>query len=276
MDGPFRDIMSKAHPSQSSLCSSLSPATSLVKIMPLPRSPKGSGGLAIHRTVSIEHSHSQAAWFPFSDPVLMAGLHQFDQVATGLRMELHQAPMRFELQEEQPTREAVKPTKESHYIGSGPDFQRSLFNLGGQSPLVLYYLQMHGITNTLANSRAYRINHTEIYKIPYPFLVGGCTPTSPTYTDAIKASQTFAANLHNNFIDFEHKCDEELAQIQEQREKVNRRYRRMLATITKKPTEARLMTEKFITQMENVKTRRTASSGANSASNDLYKVRNKS
>nr|XP_020645739.1 protein FAM227B isoform X2 [Pogona vitticeps] len=150
--------------------------------------------------------------------------------------------LRFEVQKEQPSREAAKPKKESHYIGSGPDFQRSLFNLGGQSPLVLYYLKMHGINNTLANSRAYRINHTEIYKIP---------PVSPTYTDVIKASQTFAENLHNNFIE-------------------------MLATITKKPTEARLKTEKFITQMENVKTRHAPSSGTHSTTNDLYNVRNKS
>ncbi|KAM6425850.1 protein FAM227B isoform 2-T2 [Liasis olivaceus] len=72
--------------------------------------------------------------------------------------------LRFQLNNEEQKEERVKPKKESHYIGDGPDFQHSLFNLGGQSPLVSYYLHMRGIPNTLANSRGYRINHTEICK----------------------------------------------------------------------------------------------------------------
>ncbi|XP_062998719.1 protein FAM227B [Elgaria multicarinata webbii] len=166
--------------------------------------------------------------------------------------------LRFQLAKEEPKKE---PNKEpSHYIGGGPDFQRSLFNLGGQSPLVLYYLQMHGISNTLSNSRAYRINHTEICKIP---------PVSPTYVDVIEESQKFTENLHNEFLDFQHRYGDELARLEEQRVKVNRIYRRMLSTITKKRTESRLKTEKFVTQMENVKLRQSRSSSVNSATKDL-------
>ncbi|XP_062819201.1 protein FAM227B isoform X2 [Anolis carolinensis] len=158
-------------------------------------------------------------------------------------------PVRFQLGKEVPKKKPKKEKKEkkeSHYIGDGPDFQRSLFNLGGQSPLVLYYFKMHGIGNSLANSRAYRINHHEICKIP---------PVSPTYLDVIETSQRFSQNLRLDFIDFEHKCHEELAQIVDERKKMSKKYKRMLKTITKKPTDARLRTEKFLAQMESAKPR---------------------
>ncbi|KAJ6664048.1 hypothetical protein lerEdw1_008263 [Lerista edwardsae] len=53
---------------------------------------------------------------------------------------------------------------------------------------------------------------------------------------------------------------EELALLEEKREKVNRTYRRLLAKITRNPTEFRMKTEKFISDMENVKRRETTSS----------------
>ncbi|XP_042330732.1 protein FAM227B isoform X2 [Sceloporus undulatus] len=159
-------------------------------------------------------------------------------------------PVRFQIEREVRRKKSQKTTKESHYIGDGPDFQRSLFNLGGQSPLVLYYLQMHGISNTLSNTRAYRINHSEICKIP---------PASPTYLDVIKESQMFIHNLHDDFIDFEHRCGEELAQLEEGRRKMCKKYKRMMATITKKPTEARLKTEKFLNQVASAKPRQLKS-----------------
>ncbi|MBN3287273.1 F227B protein, partial [Polyodon spathula] len=61
-----------------------------------------------------------------------------------------------------------KKSRESHYIGPGPDFQQVLFKPGGQSPLVAHYLQMQGIAHPAASARPY-IKRTEISKILYPF-----------------------------------------------------------------------------------------------------------
>nr|XP_056722055.1 protein FAM227B [Euleptes europaea] len=133
------------------------------------------------------------------------------------------------------------PTKQSHYAGDGPEFQRSLFNLGGQSPLVLYYLKVHGIPNTLGKSRLYKITHTEICKEP---------AVSPTYQDVIVESQKFTKKLHDDFLDFEHRCTEELTEIEEQREKVNRRFLRLLAKVNKNPNELQLRTQALIQKLE--------------------------
>lgn len=59
---------------------------------------------------------------------------------------------------------------QSHYSSSGPEFNRVLFNFGGQSPLILYYLQMHELTGISKTSRQIKIKFTEILKEPYPFL----------------------------------------------------------------------------------------------------------
>ena len=58
---------------------------------------------------------------------------------------------------------------QSHYISSGPEFNRVLFNFGGQSPLILYYLEMHEVAGISKAPRQVRIKLTEILKEPYPF-----------------------------------------------------------------------------------------------------------
>lgn len=59
---------------------------------------------------------------------------------------------------------------QSHYSSSGPEFKRVLFNFGGQSPLILYYLRMHELAGISKASRQVKIKLTEILKEPYPFL----------------------------------------------------------------------------------------------------------
>ncbi|XP_005685855.1 PREDICTED: protein FAM227B [Capra hircus] len=77
------------------------------------------------------------------------------------------------------------PTK-SHYISSGPEFHRVLFNIGGQSPLILYYLKMHEVAGISKAPRQIRIKLTEILKEPSP---------APTYRDILKeAKRQFAKN----------------------------------------------------------------------------------
>ncbi|XP_077173360.1 protein FAM227B isoform X2 [Paroedura picta] len=165
--------------------------------------------------------------------------------------------LRFQIMSEENMRRGTtaQPKEESHYVGDGPDFRRSLFNLGGQSPLVLYYLKMHGISNTLENSRLYKITHTEICKEP---------PASPTYQDVIQESKKFAHKLHEDFVDFKHRCTEELTEIEEQREKVNRRFQRLLVKVSKNPNELRLRTQALIQKLESPAPGQDASSAVNS------------
>ncbi|XP_048375706.1 protein FAM227B [Sphaerodactylus townsendi] len=147
--------------------------------------------------------------------------------------------------------ETPKPVKQSHYAGDGPDFHRSHFNLGGQSPLVSYYLKMHGISNTLQNSRLYKITHTEICKEP---------PASPTYQDVIERSQKFTKNLRDEFLDCHHSYNDELAELEEQRKKVDRKFRSLLAKVSKNPHELRLRTQALVQELENQKQGLTTSS----------------
>ncbi|XP_054421657.1 protein FAM227B [Pteronotus mesoamericanus] len=79
-----------------------------------------------------------------------------------------------------------KLTIKSHYCSSGPEFKRVLFNFGGQSPLISYYLQMHQLAGTFKGPRQTKVKLTEIAREPSP---------APTYQDIIKeAKRQFARN----------------------------------------------------------------------------------
>uniref|UniRef100_M3YLN7 Uncharacterized protein n=1 Tax=Mustela putorius furo TaxID=9669 RepID=M3YLN7_MUSPF len=58
----------------------------------------------------------------------------------------------------------------SHYISTGPEFNRVLFNFGGRSPLILYYLKMHELAGISKAPRQTKIKLTEISQEPYPFI----------------------------------------------------------------------------------------------------------
>lgn len=59
---------------------------------------------------------------------------------------------------------------QSHYISTGPEFNRVLFNFGGRSPLILYYLKMHELAGISKAPRQTKIKLTEISQEPYPFI----------------------------------------------------------------------------------------------------------
>ncbi|XP_053526113.1 protein FAM227B [Artibeus jamaicensis] len=74
----------------------------------------------------------------------------------------------------------------SHYSSSGPEFNRVLFNFGGQSPLILYYLKLHQLSGIPKTARQIKVKFTEISQEPLP---------APTYCDIIKESmRQFARN----------------------------------------------------------------------------------
>ncbi|KAM5245200.1 protein FAM227B [Hipposideros larvatus] len=77
-------------------------------------------------------------------------------------------------------------TTKSHCASIGPEFNRVLFNIGSQSPLILYYLQMHDLASISKGPRKTKIKLTEILQEPSP---------APTYRDIIKeAKRQFARN----------------------------------------------------------------------------------
>uniref|UniRef100_A0A673TM67 Family with sequence similarity 227 member B n=1 Tax=Suricata suricatta TaxID=37032 RepID=A0A673TM67_SURSU len=81
-------------------------------------------------------------------------------------------------------------TTKSHYISPGPEFNRVLFNLGGQSPLVLYYLKMHELAGISMAHRQTKIKLTKILQEP---------PPAPTYRDTIKEAQRQFARNQKDF-----------------------------------------------------------------------------
>ncbi|XP_006831930.1 PREDICTED: protein FAM227B [Chrysochloris asiatica] len=80
----------------------------------------------------------------------------------------------------------LKPAMKSHYISTGPEFKRVLFNFGSQSPLILNYLKMHELAGIPKTSVQTKIKLTEIFQEPSP---------APTYRDIIKeAKKQFSKN----------------------------------------------------------------------------------
>ncbi|XP_007933499.1 protein FAM227B [Orycteropus afer afer] len=81
---------------------------------------------------------------------------------------------------------AMKIWRKFHYLSTGPEFNRVLFNFGGQSPLILYYLKMHELAGIPNAPRQTKVKLTEIFREPSP---------TPTYRDIVKeAKKIFAKN----------------------------------------------------------------------------------
>eukprot|EP00074_Homo_sapiens_P098434 XP_016877482.1 protein FAM227B isoform X9 [Homo sapiens] len=105
----------------------------------------------------------------------------------------------------------------SHYSSTGPEFNRVLFNFGGQSPLILYYLKMHELAGISKAPKKTKIKLTKIFQEPLP---------APTYRDVIKeAKRQFARNQKD--------------------------FRILQAKATKKPHEVKQDFEKFLHKLRS-------------------------
>ncbi|XP_067411892.1 protein FAM227B-like [Emydura macquarii macquarii] len=131
--------------------------------------------------------------------------------------------------------------KKSCYIGSGPDFQRVLFRLGGRSPLVSYYLKMHEITNGVSSSLTYKMNRTEICRLP---------PVAPTYQEVIKETRRLRREFQEDYTVFQCKCREDIAEIEKQRKEINQKFRRLTESTSKNPSELRLNADMLMNELE--------------------------
>ncbi|XP_070437014.1 protein FAM227B isoform X11 [Equus przewalskii] len=128
-------------------------------------------------------------------------------------------------------------TTKSHYSSSGPEFNRVLFNFGGQSPLILYYLKMHELNGISKIPRQTKIKFTEILREPYP---------APTYRDIIKeAKRQFAKNQKDLRME-KHRISEEIKLLRQRQERIDKELDRLQTKATKKPHEAKDDFEKFL------------------------------
>ncbi|XP_070093044.1 protein FAM227B isoform X10 [Equus przewalskii] len=128
-------------------------------------------------------------------------------------------------------------TTKSHYSSSGPEFNRVLFNFGGQSPLILYYLKMHELNGISKIPRQTKIKFTEILREP---------PPAPTYRDIIKeAKRQFAKNQKDLRME-KHRISEEIKLLRQRQERIDKELDRLQTKATKKPHEAKDDFEKFL------------------------------
>ncbi|XP_043379266.1 protein FAM227B isoform X2 [Chelonia mydas] len=131
--------------------------------------------------------------------------------------------------------------KESCYIGSGPDFQRVLFRIGGRSPLVSHYLKMHEITDGVSSSLTYKMNRTEICKLP---------PVAPTYQEVIKETRRLRREFREDYTVFQNKCREDISEIEKRRKEINQKFRRLTESACKNPSELRLNADMLMRELE--------------------------
>ncbi|XP_050822643.1 protein FAM227B [Gopherus flavomarginatus] len=134
-----------------------------------------------------------------------------------------------------------KTIKESCYIGSGPDFQHVLFRIGGRSPLVSYYLKLHEITDGVSSSLTYKMNRTEICKLP---------PVAPTYQEVIKETRRLRREFREDYTVFQNKCKQDISEIEKQRKEINQKFRRLTESTSKNPSELRLSADMLMHELE--------------------------
>uniref|UniRef100_A0A8C5ZRB3 Family with sequence similarity 227 member B n=1 Tax=Marmota marmota marmota TaxID=9994 RepID=A0A8C5ZRB3_MARMA len=127
--------------------------------------------------------------------------------------------------------------KQSHYGSIGPEFYCILFNLGGQSPLILYYLQRNKLAGFSKVPRQIKIKFTEILHEPYPF---------PTYRDIIKEAKRQFLKNQKDFRIEKQIIDEEIKHVRQRHRRIVKELDRLYKKATKKPLEVKKDLEKFL------------------------------
>ncbi|KAM9646752.1 protein FAM227B [Trichechus inunguis] len=134
-----------------------------------------------------------------------------------------------------------KPALKSHYISTGPELNRVLFNFGGQSPLILYYLKMHELAGIANTPRQTKIKLTEICREP--------TSPAPTYRDIIKEAKKQFAKNQKDFRIEKNRINEEIKLLRQQQERIDKEIDRLQAKATKKPFDVKCDLEKFLNKL---------------------------
>ncbi|XP_032199552.1 protein FAM227B isoform X3 [Mustela erminea] len=154
-------------------------------------------------------------------------------------------------------------TTKSHYISTGPEFNRVLFNFGGRSPLILYYLKMHELAGISKAPRQTKIKLTEISQEP---------PPAPTYRDIIKEAKRQFARNQKEFRMEKHRINEEIKLLRQRQERIDKELDRLQAKAAKKPYEVKNDFENFLHKLrsEARNKREFLASRSSSSSTDDY------
>ncbi|XP_031227618.1 protein FAM227B isoform X3 [Mastomys coucha] len=128
-------------------------------------------------------------------------------------------------------------TKQSHYMSLGPEFYKVLFDFGGRSPLILYYLKMHelggiSVTHNLKGSK-----FTKILREP---------PPAPTYCDIIKEAKRKFADNKKDFKRVKQRIKEDIKFLKEQQEQIDKELDRIQAKASKNLQEVKNDFENFL------------------------------
>ncbi|XP_060228142.1 protein FAM227B [Meriones unguiculatus] len=133
-----------------------------------------------------------------------------------------------------------KATTKSHYMSFGPEFHRVLFNFGGQSPLILYYLKMHEIGGISIPHKKNGSKFTKILQEP---------PPAPTYYEVIKeAKKNFAMNKRD-LKRTKQTIREEVRVLKERQERIDRELDRLQAKSSRNIQEVKNDFENFLHKM---------------------------
>uniref|UniRef100_A0A5F8GNN2 Family with sequence similarity 227 member B n=1 Tax=Monodelphis domestica TaxID=13616 RepID=A0A5F8GNN2_MONDO len=139
-----------------------------------------------------------------------------------------------------PSPEEPVAKKESHLVGLGPQFCRILFTLGGQSPLVAYYMKVHEIGRNPKLPYS-NIQMTQIYQWP--------ATEGQTYNEVITESRKiFAKNKAAHKIESKYIKDE-IREIQQKHREHNRMFESFKDKAKQRPEEAMHDCRKYLEKL---------------------------
>ncbi|NP_083731.2 protein FAM227B [Mus musculus] len=128
-------------------------------------------------------------------------------------------------------------TKPSHYRSLGPEFHKVLFDFGGQSPLILYYLKMHELGGISVTHNPKGTKFTKILREPSP---------APTYCDIIRDAKRKFADNKKDFKRVKQRIKDDIKFLREQQELIDKELDRIQAKASKNLQEVKNEFENFL------------------------------
>nr|XP_038960491.1 protein FAM227B isoform X1 [Rattus norvegicus] len=136
---------------------------------------------------------------------------------------------------------ASKVTTKSHYRSLGPEFYKVLFDFGGQSPLILYYLKMHELGGISVTYNPKGSKFTKILREP---------PPAPTYCEIIKDAKRKFADNKKDFKRVKQRIKDDIKFLKEQQEQIDKELDRLQAKASKNLQEVKNDFENFLHKLK--------------------------
>ncbi|XP_061167796.1 protein FAM227A-like [Saccostrea echinata] len=139
-----------------------------------------------------------------------------------------------------PTKVPGRKLCESHPACGGPDYVKSVFNINGQSPLVVHFLRMKGLQYDAGTDVL--VQRTEIQNLP-PL-------DAPTYRDVIRESFKKARDIEKQYDEFIEKNFKEHVETMMRNRIADKRHRELEKLLLSNPKEVKRLTELIILEQE--------------------------